>query len=83
MNEWLWGATVLLALILVLTVAFVRRPAGDALVALELAGTLGTLALLLLAEGTERQGFVDLALVLAVMSFTGTIAFVRLMRRAQ
>src|SRR5439155_8721281 len=66
MNEWLWAATVLTVLVLGLTLFAALRPAGDALVALELAGLLVTMILLLLAEGTHRQGFVDLALVLAV-----------------
>jgi multisubunit Na+/H+ antiporter MnhF subunit len=52
-------------------------------VALELAGALAALVLLLVSEGTHRQGFVDLAIVLAVMSFIGVIAFIRFMGRAR
>jgi multisubunit Na+/H+ antiporter MnhF subunit len=83
MNEWLWAAAVLTALVLVLGLVAARRPAGDGLVALELAGALAVLALLLIAEGTHRQGFVDLALVLAVTSFVGAVAFVRLLGRVR
>jgi multisubunit Na+/H+ antiporter MnhF subunit len=83
MNEWLWAAAVLTVLVLGLTLVAALRPAGDGLVAIELAGTLVTLTLLLLAEGTHRQGFVDLALVLAVMSFIGLIAFIRFMGRVR
>jgi multicomponent Na+:H+ antiporter subunit F len=53
----------------------------EGLVALELAGVISVLVLLLLAEGFQRQPFVDLALVLAVLSFVGTLAFVRYMER--
>jgi multisubunit Na+/H+ antiporter MnhF subunit len=53
----------------------------DALVALELMGVLSTVELMLLAEGTHRQPFIDLALVLAVMSFIGALAFARLLER--
>jgi len=35
------------------------------------------LALLLIAQGTNRQPFGDLALVLAVVSFVGAIAYLR------
>ena len=81
MNEWLWAAVVLIALILALTWVAARRHAADGLVALELAGTLAALVMMLIAEGTRRQGFIDLGLVLGVMSFIGVIAFVRFMRR--
>jgi multisubunit Na+/H+ antiporter MnhF subunit len=55
----------------------VRRPLLEGVVALEAAGVATTLALLLLAEGTRRQSFADLALVLGVTSFAGAIAFIR------
>jgi multicomponent Na+:H+ antiporter subunit F len=83
MNEWLWAAAVLTALVLALTFVAVRRPPGDGLVALELAGMLVVLALLLISEGTQRQGFVDLAIVLAVMAFIGAIAFIRFIGRVR
>jgi multisubunit Na+/H+ antiporter MnhF subunit len=35
------------------------------------------LALLLIAQGTNRRPFGDLALVLAVVSFVGAIAYLR------
>jgi multisubunit Na+/H+ antiporter MnhF subunit len=81
MNEWLWAAVVLTALLIPLTGVAARRRPADGLVAMELAGTLAALVLMLIAEGTHRQGFIDLGLVLGVMSFIGVIAFVRFMRR--
>jgi hypothetical protein len=39
--------------------------------------TLASLAILVLAEGEGRQPFADLALVLAVLSFAGTLLFAR------
>ena len=83
MNEWLWAAAVLTVLVLPLTWVAARRSPGEGLVALELAGALAALVLLLVSEGTHRQGFVDLAIVLAVMSFIGVIAFIRFMGRAR
>jgi multisubunit Na+/H+ antiporter MnhF subunit len=53
----------------------------DGLVALELATVLSTVELMLLAQGTHRQPFIDLALVLAVMAFIGSLAFARLLER--
>lgn len=73
MNEWLIAALVLLvALVPAAAVAFVARPTSG-LVALQLAGSSATLILLLLAQGFDRQPFVDLALIAAVMSFIGSI----------
>lgn len=53
----------------------------SALVALEMAGTLLTTALMLLAEGLHRQPFVDLALCFALLSILGALATARLMER--
>jgi multisubunit Na+/H+ antiporter MnhF subunit len=49
----------------------------EALVALELAGTLVTLVLVLLAEGFHRSSYFTLPLVLAALSFVGALVFVR------
>jgi len=46
-------------------------------VAVEAAGVDATMALLLVARGTDREPFADLALVLAVVSFVGAIAYLR------
>jgi multisubunit Na+/H+ antiporter MnhF subunit len=79
-NVWLWAAAVLtLAMLAPLWVA-VRRSLLDGIVALEAAGANATLALLALAVGTNREPFGDLALVLAVTSFAGGLAFLRFAR---
>ena len=81
MNQWLWAAAVLtLALVALLPVAL-RRPTLEGVIALEVAGVDATLVLLLLAEGTRRHAFADLALVLAVCSFAGALAFIRFLER--
>jgi multisubunit Na+/H+ antiporter MnhF subunit len=76
-NGWLWAATVLVAALVPLTVLCARLPAPEGVVALEAAGIDAVLALLLIAEGTRREPFGDLALVLAVASFVGAIAYLR------
>ena len=76
MNVWLAAALVLLgAMVPLVAVCILVRRAIDAVVALDLAGTNAALVLLLLSEGLKRQPFADLALVFALLSFIGTIAF--------
>jgi multisubunit Na+/H+ antiporter MnhF subunit len=82
MNEWILAAIVLvLGGILPCLVVSVRASVMEGLVALEMAGVIAVLVLLLLAEGFQRQPFVDLAFVLALLSFVGALAFVRFMER--
>lgn len=82
MNEWILAAIVLvLGGIVPCLVVSIRASVMEGLVALELAGVIAVLVLLLLAEGLQRQPFVDLALALALLSFVGSLAFVRYMER--
>jgi multisubunit Na+/H+ antiporter MnhF subunit len=83
MNEWLWAASVLAAALVPLLAVAVRRGVLDGVIALEAAGVDAALALLLVAEGTRRQPLADVALVLGVMSFVGTIALLRLVERVR
>jgi len=76
-NGWLWAATALAAALAPLVVVCVRLPAPESVIASEAAGIDAVLALLLIAQGTGRQPFGDLALVLAVVSFVGAIAYLR------
>ncbi|MEA2291408.1 MAG: multicomponent Na+:H+ antiporter subunit [Solirubrobacteraceae bacterium] len=83
MNVWLWSAAVLTAAMVPLVAVAVRRPPLEGLIALEIAGADVVLVLLLIAEGTQRQGFVDLAVVAAVTSFVGAVAFVRFLEKVR
>jgi multisubunit Na+/H+ antiporter MnhF subunit len=76
-NVWLVAATVLLAALLPCAWVLVRGELSEALVALELASTLVTVVLLLLAEGFGRSSYFVLPLVLAALQFVGTLVFVR------
>jgi multisubunit Na+/H+ antiporter MnhF subunit len=80
-NAWLWAAAVLTAALVPLALVVGRAPRGGGLVAMNAAGTDAVLVLLLLAEGTDSQSFADLALVLAVMTFIGSVAFLRFLER--
>lgn len=82
MNGWIIAAIVLLICgVLPCLWVCARASAMEGVVALELAGVISTLALLLLAEGFHRQPFADLSLVLAVLSFVGSLIYVRFMER--
>lgn len=81
MNEWEIAAAVLGGAILPCLGVSVLSTAVNAMVALELAGTLLTSALMALCEGFHRQPFIDLALLFAFLTMLGAFAFVRLMER--
>jgi multisubunit Na+/H+ antiporter MnhF subunit len=81
MNQWLVAATVLLVALLPCAALCVRGSVLDGLVGLELAGVITTVVLLLIAEGFQRQPFVDLALIFAVLQFGGSLAFARMLER--
>jgi multisubunit Na+/H+ antiporter MnhF subunit len=76
-NVWLIAATVLLAGLLPCGWVILRAQLTDALVALELGSTLVTLVLVLLAEGFHRSSYFTVPLVLAALSFVGTLVFIR------
>ena len=77
MNPWLLSAAVLLPALLPCGVVVVRaaRP-FERLVALQLAGNVAALVLLLLAQGMGRPSFGDVALLLALLSLPGSLLFV-------
>ena len=79
MNVWLIGATVLLAGLVPCGWVVARGCELDGVVALELASTLVTVVLLLLAEGFHRSSYFTVPVVLAALSFVGTLIFIRLL----
>lgn len=81
MNVWLIAATALLLGLIPCGVVCLRGAPMQRLVALEMAGTLDVLVLLLLAQGFDQPPFYDLALVLALLSFAGGLVFVRFLER--
>jgi multicomponent Na+:H+ antiporter subunit F len=81
MNEWQIAAAVLIAALVPCGWVCSRASFAEGVVGVQLAGTLAALALLVLAEGEARQPFADLAIVLAVLSFAGTLVFLRFLER--
>ncbi|MBO0768908.1 MAG: hypothetical protein J2O48_09520 [Solirubrobacterales bacterium] len=81
MNIWQLAAVILgAAMVPVLGLGVLAGPL-DALAAVEVAGALVSSVLMLLAEGFQRQPFIDLAVTFALVSAVGALAFARLMER--
>jgi multicomponent Na+:H+ antiporter subunit F len=78
---WLVGAAALLVVIFALGVVASRGSPMRRIIALELGAVLVTLALVLLAEGYDRDVYFDLAVVLAAMTFATSLVFVRFLER--
>ena len=76
-------ALLLAASVVVITIDFRQRQGGpvDRLIGLELAGTVDTLVLLVLAQAYGRAIYLDLALALALLSFAGGLVFARFLER--
>jgi multicomponent Na+:H+ antiporter subunit F len=80
-NEWLLAALALLAGLVPCGVVCLRGDPVNRLVGLEMAGTVDTLVLLLLAQAYHRVIYLDLALALALLSFAGGMVFARFLER--
>jgi len=78
-NAWLWAALALLCGLAPCLLVAMRAKLADALVAVELAGTVTTLALVALAEGYHRPSYYSLPLSLAVLTLVGGLVYVRVL----
>jgi multicomponent Na+:H+ antiporter subunit F len=81
MNVWLLGSAALIFALVPCGITTFRGNAVERLVGLETAGMIGALLLVMLAEGTHRINFYDLALALALLSFGGGLVFARFLER--
>ena len=81
MNEWLLTAAVALIALAPCGLVCWRAAPMDRLVGLQLATAIDAIILLLLAEGFHRDIYVDLALTLTLLSFAGSLVFIRFMER--
>ncbi len=79
MNEWEIAAVVLAGAMLPCLAVCVFAGAMHGVAAFEVASTLASTALMVLSEGFHRQPFIDLALILAMLSIVGALAFARMM----
>jgi multicomponent Na+:H+ antiporter subunit F len=73
----------MLALAAVLTfIRLVRGPTlPDRVIAIDLIGVLTICLLVVVAASTSQQAFLDVAMVLALISFVGTVAYARFVER--
>jgi multisubunit Na+/H+ antiporter MnhF subunit len=76
-NVWLVAATVLLAGLLPCGWVLLRGRPREALVAFELASTVVTVVLVLLAEGFHRSSYFTVPVLMAAMSFIGGLVLIR------
>ena len=81
MNAWFVTAIALLLALVPCGITCLRGKTMDRLVALQLAGVITVLALLMLAVGYRRAPYFDVALTLAILSAAGSLAFVRFLER--
>jgi multicomponent Na+:H+ antiporter subunit F len=80
-NVWLWGATALLVGIVPCGWLALRASRVDALVGLQVAGTVSTLVLVLLAEGFQRASYMGVAVAFPFLSFVGVLLIARFLGR--
>lgn len=81
MTPYIAGALALLLCVLPCLWLLWRSSPLDGVIALVMAGALTSLSLLLLAEGTQRAGLLDLAVVLALLSLGAGLVFTRALER--
>jgi multicomponent Na+:H+ antiporter subunit F len=81
MSTWLLASIVLCGGMLACLVATILGDEGEGLPALSLAGVVTVVLLITLTEAFHRQSFIDLAVVLAVLSLAGSLAFIRFLSR--
>jgi multicomponent Na+:H+ antiporter subunit F len=78
-------AVTLTTLALAAVLAFVRLVRGptlpDRVIAIDLIGVLIVCLLVVVAASTAQQAFLDVAMVVALISFVGTVAYARYVER--
>jgi multisubunit Na+/H+ antiporter MnhF subunit len=81
MSLWAGAATGLVGLLALTAVSVCRGQPMDRVVGLQLAGVLATLTAVVLAIATGRTIVLDVALVLAVLTLIGGLAYARFLER--
>ncbi len=81
MNAWLWAALGFSLVLVPCGAALVRVPLADALVTLQLATSISVLILALVAIGTHRPSFLDIALTLALLAYPASLLFAHFFER--
>lgn len=83
LTAWLLSAAVLVAGMALCGVAAWRRDTFEALIALEMAGTLATVALVCITVGVQRISYGNVPLMMAVLNWVGALVYVRFLDRSR
>lgn len=83
LTEWLATATVFLVGMVACGLAAWRRAPLEALVALELGGTLVVMVLVCLTVGFQRSVYGDVPVTAAVLNWVGSLVYVRFLDRSR
>lgn len=83
LTPWVAAGTFLLACVGACGVAAWRRKTFEALIAMELAGVLTTLALVCLTVAYQRTTYGDVPIISAVLTWVGGLVFVRFLDRSR
>jgi multisubunit Na+/H+ antiporter MnhF subunit len=83
LTAWLLSAAVLVVGMTVCGLAAWRRPPFEALLALEMAGTLATVVLVCITVGFQRTSYGDVPLTMAVLNWVGALVYVRFLDRSR
>ncbi|HVV70763.1 MAG TPA: monovalent cation/H+ antiporter complex subunit F [Verrucomicrobiae bacterium] len=76
MSVWLWAdVALLLCTVPCVVLLLSSRKIEDWAVALQMAGLISVLALIVLAEAMQRPSFLDLAMALGLLSFPAGLVF--------
>lgn len=81
LTDWLVSGAVLVAAMTLCGVAAWRRQPFEALIALEMAGTLATVVLVCLTVGFQRSVYGDVPLMAAVLNWVGALVYIRFLDR--
>lgn len=83
LTAWLLSAAVLVVAMALCGLAAWRRPPFEALIALEMAGTTATVALVCITVGFQRTSYGNVPLMMAVLNWVGALVYVRFLDRSR
>lgn len=81
LNLWLIASMALLPALIPCAYVIARRSLADGMAAIQLAGLVTILAVLLLAAGFHRPSVADIPVALALLSYPSTLLFAHFLER--
>lgn len=83
LTAWAWAASLMVGLVVLCAVVASRRRTFEALVALLLAGTLTTVALVCMAVAFQASSYANVPIIAAVLNWIATLVYVRFIDRSR